>query len=55
MKRRTKKIAQLIIVSASALFLASACSSGDDELLDSMEIQAEQATDEEDEKKQKPG
>lgn len=55
MKRRIREITHVLAVSVAILSLSASCSEADDELMDNMEIQAELATDEEDEKKSKPG
>lgn len=55
MKRQIKKIAQMIIVFCFTGMLFSACNDAGEEIFDNADVQIEQATDEEDEAKRKPG
>lgn len=54
MKRHIKRITQIIFLFFTAAVL-SACGDADEEIFDKADIQIEQETDEEDEKKEKPG
>ncbi|MEQ9403886.1 MAG: hypothetical protein RIM99_09890 [Cyclobacteriaceae bacterium] len=55
MWRKIRKIAQLVIVFCFAAALLPACGDADEEIFSNVELQMEQETDEEDEKKAKPG
>ena len=55
MRRPMRKIAQMIVVFCLMVLTLSACSSGDEEIFNNADLKTEMETDNEEDKKEKPG